>query len=395
MRAPVWLRGFWPTPMTVSITERLRGCLGAVSGLLLTGLASAAINGNWSTPSMLIAPLGASAVLLFAVPASPLAQPWSIVGGNTVSALIGVTCAQLIGDPLFAAPLAVSLAIGAMFALRCLHPPGGAIALTAVLGGPAVTSAGYEFVLLPVGLGSLLLMATALVFNNATRRPYPHSHQARPSHSHLTTDGKPTERLGVSAEDLDAALRQHDEFLDISRDDLGELVQEAEMRAYRRRFGQITCADIMSRDVVTARPDMPLREAWALLRRHDIRALPVIDADQRVTGMISEADLLAVVENGKLEGREAWFLRLVRPGKFSAGPPRVVGQVMPRGIPTVTEGMHAVELVPLMADKGLRHVVVVDQQQRLAGIISQADLIAALYRGRLEEQGAGAGRQAA
>ncbi|VEA74072.1 HPP family [Serratia rubidaea] len=82
-----------------------------------------------------VAPMGASAVLLFAVPASPLAQPWSIVGGNLVAALIGVSCGKLIGDPGLACGVAACLAIGVMFKLRCLHPPSGAVALTAILGG--------------------------------------------------------------------------------------------------------------------------------------------------------------------------------------------------------------------------------------------------------------------
>src|SRR5450830_1606221 len=81
----------------------------------------------------LIAPMGASAVLLFAVPASPLAQPWSIIGGNLVSALVGVSYAKLVAEPALAAALAIALAIACMFALRCIHPPSGAVALTAVL----------------------------------------------------------------------------------------------------------------------------------------------------------------------------------------------------------------------------------------------------------------------
>jgi CBS domain-containing membrane protein len=391
-----WLRGFLPAPVTVSITERLRGCLGALTGILLTGIISACVTGTWSALPMLVAPLGASAVLLFAVPASPLAQPWSIIGGNIVSALIGVTCARWIGDPLFAAPAAVTLAIGAMFALRCLHPPGGAIALTAVLGGPAVTSAGYYFIVSPVASGSLLLLVTALAYNNATRRPYPHPHHAPLAHPHQTSDEKPTERLGISTEDLDAVLRQHDELLDISRGDLGELLQEAEMRAYRRRFGQITCANIMSRDVVTAQYDMPLQKAWLLLRQHDIRALPVIDSARRVIGLISDVDLLIAAENGLFGRLDAQLLRFIRRRrKFFTDRPQVVGQIMSHGVPTVTGGKQAVELVPLMADAGLRHIMVVDEQQRLSGIISQADLIAALYRSGLEEEVPEADKQAA
>ncbi|MFG3757464.1 HPP family protein, partial [Klebsiella pneumoniae] len=75
---------------------------------------------------LLVASIGASAVLLFAVPASPLAQPWPIIGGNSVSALVGIVVARAIGDPLLAAAVAAALAIAVMSLARCLHPPGGA-----------------------------------------------------------------------------------------------------------------------------------------------------------------------------------------------------------------------------------------------------------------------------
>ena len=84
--------------------------------------------------------MGASALLLFAIPSSPLAQPWSIVGGNTVSALIGLLVSRYVPEPAVAAGCAVAFAIAAMSLLRCLHPPGGAAALTAALGGPAVAT---------------------------------------------------------------------------------------------------------------------------------------------------------------------------------------------------------------------------------------------------------------
>ncbi|MGZ3253432.1 MAG: HPP family protein [Burkholderiaceae bacterium] len=131
-----WLVRFLPQPNTAGGFEQMRACAGALFGLMLTGLLSYSLLGRASATAYLIAPMGASAVLLFCVPASPLAQPWSIIGGNLVSALIGVTCAKLFVDaPLLAAALAGCLAIGAMFSLRCLHPPSGAVALTAVLGG--------------------------------------------------------------------------------------------------------------------------------------------------------------------------------------------------------------------------------------------------------------------
>jgi CBS domain-containing membrane protein len=176
----------------------MRACTGALFGIALAGLCSYLLLGSAPDTVWLIAPMGASAVLLFAAPASPLAQPWSIMGGNMVAAVIGVTCAKLIGEPVMAAAFAVSSSIVAMFALRCLHPPGGAVALTVVLGGPAVHAMGYSFVVLPVGINSLLLLLTALFFNNATGRRYPHLVQNDYANKHETKDLAPTARIGIT-----------------------------------------------------------------------------------------------------------------------------------------------------------------------------------------------------
>jgi CBS domain-containing membrane protein len=111
------------------------------------------------------------AVLLFGVPASPLAQPWSIVGGNLVAALIGVTAAHWIPSPLIAAAVAIGVTLSAMSSLRCVRPPSGAVALTAVLGGPHILALGYGFVLVPVGLNSLLLTLGAIVYNTLQADP--------------------------------------------------------------------------------------------------------------------------------------------------------------------------------------------------------------------------------
>ncbi len=82
----------------------------------------------------LMASLGASALLVFVLPGSPMAQPWAVIAGNTLSALVGISCFHLIGQPLLALPAAVALSILGMFVLRCLHPPAAAISLIVVLG---------------------------------------------------------------------------------------------------------------------------------------------------------------------------------------------------------------------------------------------------------------------
>ena len=193
----LWFKSFIPARSNVDRFERMRSCAGSLFGILLVGMVSYAVLPHTAGTIWLIAPMGASAVLLFAVPSSPLAQPWSIIGGNLCAALIGVTCARLVQEPALAAALAIALAIGAMFMLRCIHPPSGAVALTAVLGGPVVHDMGYAFVLSPVMLNSVLLLLTALFFNNASGRRYPHAQQSAAPHPHQTRDELPITRLGL------------------------------------------------------------------------------------------------------------------------------------------------------------------------------------------------------
>ncbi|MBS0307890.1 MAG: HPP family protein [Proteobacteria bacterium] len=383
-RVGFWLRGFFPDRVRVNGVERLRACCGALLGILLTGLITRASLGPTSDLPLLMAPLGASAVLLFAVPASPLAQPWSIIGGNTIAALIGVIFAHGIADPVLAAALAVGCSIGIMFALRCLHPPSGAVALTAVLGGPAIHALGYHFVLFPVVANSVLLLLVALLFNNATRRRYPHAAHIDHSNTHRTADAIPTDRLGFKPEDLDAVLKQYNQVLDVSRDDLEELFMQTEMHAYRRRFGEITCADVMSRDVVAVEFGTPLEEAWTLLRQHRIKALPVIDRARRVIGIVTLVDFMRHAEIDRHDSLGDKLRRLIRRTlETHSEKPEVVGQIMTKAVQAARTDMHIIELVPMLSNRGKHHVPVIDGERRLAGVLTQSDLIGALYRGRL------------
>ena len=379
LHAP-WLRTLLPPRASVSQRERLRSGAGALLGIALTGLLSAALLDSPSAAAWLMAPMGASAVLLFGVPASPLAQPWSIVGGNLVSAVIGVTCAQLIAAPVAAAAAAIFFAIGAMFALRCLHPPSGAVALTAVLGGAQVHAAGYGFVVTPVGLNTVLLLAVALVYNNVTGRRYPHAQQAEAKHPHHTADALPTERLGFTPDDLQAALKEYDQVLDISVDDLESVFHRTEMHAFRRRFGETRCATIMSKDVVSVTYATELAEAWDLMRSHAVHALPVIDRARRVIGVVTRSDFLlhaGLREHHGLGPRLRAFL--ARTAHSHSDKPEVVGQIMSEPAITAHDTAPVIELVPLMSDAGVHHVPIVDAERRLVGMVTQADLVASLY----------------
>lgn len=353
-------------------------------GIALTGLLSRAVLGAEAGLPWLVAPMGASAVLLFAVPASPLAQPWPLLGGNVISALIGLACAQWIDLPVLAAGAAVAAAIAAMFALRCLHPPGGALALTTALGGPAIVKHGYAFALTPVALNTFLLLLAALAFNKLCGRRYPHLGIDH-NNQHRTSDAKPSERIGVSPEDLDAVLKQYNQIIDVSRDDLEEIMLRTEMHAYQRHFGTMSCADIMSRDVVRVEFGTELRQAWRLLREHKIKALPVVNRYDRVIGIVTQYDFIKHCELDMADGFSERLRRFLRrtPGTHSEKP-EVVGQIMTSRVHTAQADQPMVSLVPLFADSGLHHLPIVDANQRLVGIVTQSDLIVALYRARLE-----------
>lgn len=200
--------------------ESLRAGLGIVLGLALTGLVSGAIAGGWNSPVLLIAPMGASAVLLFGVPASLLAQPRTIIGGNLIAAFVGVSAARCIPSPFLASTVAVGVSFAAMTICRCVHPPSGAIALTAVLGGPQVLAQGYGFLAIPVALNSLVLVLAAYAYNNLTGHSYPH-HAHLPAHPHMGLA-----QTTLEASDYEEVLADYGEVLDIGREDLEVLFRE-------------------------------------------------------------------------------------------------------------------------------------------------------------------------
>jgi CBS domain-containing membrane protein len=378
------VRRYFPEAATIDSREKARSLLGALLGILITGLLTQlAVGSNPITP-WLVAPMGASAVLLFAVPASPLAQPWPVIGGNVISAIVGLACAKLIGWPLGTACVAVAAAIAVMFALRCVHPPGGAVALTTALGGPAIAQQGYGFALLPVALNTLILLAFAIVYNKACGRRYPHL-AGEHGNSLPTSDALPPDRLDITVADLDAALKQYNQVLDISRDDLEEILLRTEVQAYERRFGKKTCGDIMSGDVTSVEFGTTLHHAWGLLREGKLDALPVVDRFNRVIGVVTQDDFLTQCESDATAGLAARLRRLLAPApQTRSDKPEVVGQIMTSSAPTAAAHQPIASLVPLFSDAGLHRLPVVDGNDRLIGIVTQSALMAALYHSRLE-----------
>ena len=153
----------------VAWPERLRSALGAFIGLMLVFTTAKYLGELSGIDEWLMASLGASALLVFALPGSPMAQPWAVIAGNTISALIGISCFHLIKEPLLALPAAASLSILGMFVLRCLHPPAAAVALIVVLGHIG----SYRYAFFPVMVDSILLILVGAAYSNLSGKPYP------------------------------------------------------------------------------------------------------------------------------------------------------------------------------------------------------------------------------
>lgn len=368
----------------VSVREQARASLGALLGIAVTGFATLLLLGPDTVVPLLVAPMGASAVLLFAVPSSPLAQPWSILGGNVSAALVGIACRQAIPEPLLAAAAAVCLAIAVMFLLRCLHPPGGAVAVTAVLAGPSADALGFAFALVPIGLNSALLLAVALAYNRATGRRYPHLRPLKaPATDAAAAPGAahaPRTR-GFTLADLDAVLARQDKVVDIDRADLLAILTRAEDEAYRRRSRDLTCADVMTSDVVTISPSTTIGEAWRIIQDRQFSVLPVTTEDRRLVAMLSRENFVEAVGRGL--GRPS-----LRPQKrlahgfskgFSTRMP--VEQIVTKNPPKATRDTAIAGLVPFLATARLHHIAIVDDTDRLVGLVTQTDLVLALFHG--------------
>ncbi|MFV1973104.1 MAG: HPP family protein [Thiohalobacterales bacterium] len=200
----------------VSHAERLISALGGfLAILLILVISSRFVDGP--DAALIVASMGASAVLLFAAPHGALAQPWNVLGGHLVSAVIGVSCARYIPGTVLAAAASVGIAIGAMHYLRCIHPPGGATALTAVVGGESLHALGYSYLLTPVLLNVAVILAVAVLFNALFNwRRYPASLSGKAPLPALT--GK---QYGpIEHADLVYALSQIDSFIDVTEEDL-------------------------------------------------------------------------------------------------------------------------------------------------------------------------------
>ncbi len=369
---------FLPESGDVAWQEKLFSGLTAFVGMAMVAWVSQTAGGTGGLLFM-AASMGSAAVLLFATPHAPQAQPWALIGGHLVSATIGVFCAQVIPEMSLAAAAAVALSILAMFFLRCLHPPGGAAALGAVLGGSEILELGYGYVLMPVGLNVLVVLVVALIVNNILPgRRYPLMAASQKG----SAPGKSMEwafgRTTLTDDDLEAAMSELDTYVDADRQDLQRIYSNAMMNAYKRRLGQVRCADIMTKAPLAFDADISLDSAWEKLMERDVKGAPVIDSHRHVLGMITTTDLMkhAVKHPGHSYGKR--FVEVINGDGAKEGEKETVSDIMSREVMTAGEQQHIVDTIALFNSKRINHVPVVDADERLVGILTRSDVMRSL-----------------
>ncbi len=360
-----WLYQFVPSPIGINGRERLRVTAGIGLGILLAALLARWWSHGGAGPQpWMMASLGASAVLVFAMPSSPLSQPWPVVAGSTLSVLVGLGCAALVPYPALAAALAVALSVAIMVPLRCLHPPGAAVALFAVLSHEH----GVQLAALPILVNALVLLLFGVAYNTLTGRSYPHRQRPVPS----TPSSSPSRFI---SSDLDAALSHYNEVLDISRADLEGLLHLAGRAAFQRTLGELRCSDIMSAPALSVEGHALLQDAWTLMRRKQIKALPVVDAERHVIGIVTVADFMRLA-NLDLHNGLGKRLRALVMGRGTN--PKAVQDIMSSPVQTAQAEQHAMDLVPLFSHGGHHHIPIVRGYGQLVGIITQTDLVRTL-----------------
>ena len=377
-RCLAWLRPFGPVIGPTGLSEMAAGAAGAGLALLVCAglLWGAAV--DFATGAFLIAPMGASAVILFALPNSPLAQPWSAIVGNSLSALAALGVHQLPLDPALAIGISACLALLVMFLSRSLHPPGGAVALTAAMNPAMLEAMGLRFVLLPVLLGTVSLVLMALAWHRLTGRVYPfrQPHEAGP---HATADKAAEQRLGLAPEELARILADYRQSANLGVEDLSRLIAAAEQVAAGHSLGAMTCEEIMSRDLVTVRPDARSATVADLFRKHGFTSIPVVDGKGVMLGVIFQLDLIRRARRDALRRRSRFGGAMAAVGGDASMGLLRATEIMTTTLPTATRATLVATILPLLSDGGTEAVPVVEAD-RIVGIVTRTDMLSALAR---------------
>jgi CBS domain-containing membrane protein len=326
---------------------------------------------------------------LFFIPSSPLAQPWPFVGGQLVSAIIGMACALNISETSTAAATAVGGSIVMMLLMRCLHPPAAATSLTPIMAGTSLTSLGYTFVIVPVAINVLTMLFLAIIINRwVMGRNYPSPLPVKKEKNQRHSVTQPSHQVGFSEQDLNLVIEKNDVFIDMTHAALSKLFTQVEMNTFQRIKGSISCADIMIKDVIAVEFGTEVEQAWEIMRTNKLKAMPVIDSAQRVIGILTWNDFFKWIDLNAYDSFQDKFRNFIRrTANITASKPEAVGLIMTTSVITLLDTTHIADLIPMMSTHGHRQIPIIDSEHRLTGMVYQANLIAALYNEQLAHEG--------
>ena len=159
-----------------------------------------------------------------------------------------------------------------------------------------------------------------------------------------------------------------------------KLFTDAQMQSFKRNRGNITCADIMIKNIQTVEYGTEVEEAWKIMQSEKLNAMPVIDRARRVIGIITWNDFYKFINVGANETfQEKFWAFIRRTPDVTTDKPESVGHIMTSSVSVLPESSHIAALIPLMLNQGYRQIPIVNHENRLAGMVFQANLIAALY----------------
>jgi len=364
-------------PNQLTLLEKCYAALACLAAIFLT----ATITQLYSTENtrILIASMGASAVLLFAVPSSMMAKSWPFAAGQMISALVGIYVAHYEADFVRASALAVGLSVLLMLLLRCLHPPGAATALASIHNTVNAELPDFNFLLVPVGINVIIMLMIALLIN---RLILPRLQvEKNQSSAHLTIkNNQQVPLLAINSGDIEQAIQGFHKFLDIGTDDLCQLLTQLHLLSFQKNVDLKNCGDIMLRNIITVEYATEVEWAWTLMHEHHLKVLPVLDKSKRVIGIVTHYDFLKHIQLTSYQSFQEKWLWFIKPSlDVSTQKPEVMGHIMTRKVKTLSASTHIAELVPLVVNQGHHHIPIVDDDERFVGLVFQSSLLTALF----------------
>ena len=340
----------------------------AVFCLLSVSVFSFWVLGSSSAPYF-IASMGAAAVLMFCTPKSPMATYRALILGNLLSATVGVSCKLFLPESIVVGPVAVGIAICVMQLFRCQHPPGGATALIAVIGGPDIYELQYQYVVTPVAVNVAIFLVGVILhrqwLSQKLRKNTINSRMLSLLKKNKEQDRQYFNQIYVKS-DIDKTMEQLGSYMDVTPEQVNEVVQLTLLNARSRKVNRLTCREAMRGETATAEFGDHLLDAWRRMNAHGVHYLVVVDRHKKVQGILKMSALIELVHlNSNDSDLYNKLEEALSPSQtLHSDKPEAVGQMME---PVITVNPDD-DLTDMMM-KGEEVVVVVDEQHRYMGMI--------------------------